>query len=278
MSAAPHVQSMSDFVARNDFLAQASRQLLDAQVSGRPIDLLSESLGWFTLDEAYNVGRSVFTSAGRNIAGYKLGYTKAAIRQQMQIFEPNYGRYSGDALLLAEDSHSLNLGILIHPRVEPEITIVLSSPLWGPDLTAGDAARAIGNAHMSLEIVDTRYKHYKFTPVDNIADNSSAARCILGNPIDVEQLARNADLTVILDCEGEEIDRDRLGAIWSECCANLAWLANKLAAMGTFLAGGTFVMMGALTRAHPMKRGAAYKATIPGIGSIASTFDWESRH
>ena len=65
--------------------------------------------------------------------------------------------------------------LLIHPRVEPEIVFVMSSRLEGPGVSAGDALAAVDTVLCGLEIIDSRYRSFRFTLPDVIADNASAA-------------------------------------------------------------------------------------------------------
>ena len=92
----------------------------------------------------------------------------------MGVDQPNYG-------VLAAPTRVVHGGVLamselIHPLVEPEIAFVMAADVPDPTGTAA----AVASVHAALEIVDTRYEAYKFKAADNIADNSSAARFVIG--------------------------------------------------------------------------------------------------
>ena len=71
--------------------------------------------------EAYAVQSEVTAmrlARGERVAGWKLGYTSAAMRTQMGVGEPNFGPLT-DAMLLPSGA-TLPAGAL-QPRVEPEV-------------------------------------------------------------------------------------------------------------------------------------------------------------
>jgi 2-keto-4-pentenoate hydratase len=260
-----------------EWLAGAAAELVAAEQGGYRIDLLSERLEGLSIDEAYCVARYAFDSKGEQVAGYKLGYTNAAIREQMNIFEPNFGRYGRSDVLSLAEGQPIALDGLVHPRIEPEITIILGRRLCGPDVQAKHVLEAIKTAHMSLEIVDTRYRGYAFTACDNIADNSSSARAVIGGEIDLQLLANSPSVSVSFYCDDEEIDSNVISNVLADMCSNVAWLANRLFTSSEVIEAGAFVMTGALTRAHPITAGKTYRAEIEGIGSIAGQFGRDER-
>lgn len=202
--------------------------------------------------------------------GYKLGYTSAAMRAQMGIAEPNFG------VLLAgsrwPQEQTLPLGELIHPLLEPEITFLMGSDLTGPDVGRNDAWQAIEAIICSLEIVDTRYESYSFTAVDNISDNSSAARFVIGEWVGREAARDLQDVSVGLEQDGRPIDAGKGSDAMGDPVMALAWLANKLSETGSQILAGQLVMTGGLTKAHPAKAGFRFAASFSGIGTVAAQF------
>jgi 2-oxo-3-hexenedioate decarboxylase len=70
------------------------------------------------------------------------------------------------------------LGELNHPRVEPEIVFVLGERLSGPGVTAAKAMSAVKSVYAGIEVIDSRYLDFEFTPPDVVADNASASRFV----------------------------------------------------------------------------------------------------
>ena len=92
---------------------------------------------------------------GDALAGWKLGYTTEAMRVQMGIAEPNFG-----PLLASMHAGRALLGT-IHPRVEPEIALILDRDP-GPHASAEDVLRCCRSAHLALELVDSVWAGYRF--------------------------------------------------------------------------------------------------------------------
>ena len=189
------------------------------------------------------------------VAGFKLGYTSAAMRRQMNVDRPNYGRLYANTRL--PNAGELDVERLIHPLIEPEIALLV-----GADMEV----EAIMPA---LEIVDTRYTDYAFTAVDNIADNSSAARFVLGAPRSLRAAGdlRSAPASLFADGSlvAEGIGRDALG----DPLLAFAWLINRLARDDVAIPAGTVVLTGGLTRAHSVQHTSHFRAGFGALGDVS---------
>src|SRR5690606_15391968 len=80
------------------------------------------------------------------------------------------------------------------PRVEPEFVFVLGDDLSSPDCTADHVLDATERVVGGIEVIDSRYEAFKFTLPDVIADNTSAARVLIG---DVGIAPRDVDLATV---------------------------------------------------------------------------------
>lgn len=67
----------------------------------------------------------------------------------------------------------------MHPRVEPEIAFILKQPLEG-HVTGPQALAAVEAIAPAIEIIDSRYKDFKFTLPEVIADNASSSGFVIG--------------------------------------------------------------------------------------------------
>jgi 2-keto-4-pentenoate hydratase len=188
-------------------------------------------------------------------AGFKLGYTSAAMRRQMNVDRPNYGRLYAHTRL--PNGGELDVDRLIHPLVEPEIALLI-----GADMEVEAVMPA-------LEIVDSRYTDYAFTAVDNIADNSSAARYVIGAPRSPRAAGELRNLPAALYADGAPVDegfgRDALG----DPLLAFAWLINRLARDDIEIPAGTIVLTGGLTRAHSVQHTANVRATFGPLGDVS---------
>jgi 2-keto-4-pentenoate hydratase len=183
-------------------------------------------------------------ASGARRIGWKLGYTSAAMREQMKVDKPNFGPLL-DTMIVAPGSPVP--ATLVQPRVEPEVAVRLGADLRPDALLA------------SLEVVDSVWKDYRFRLEDNTADGSSAAGVVLG-PL-LPDLAGQADpaalpdLPVELIRNGEPVATATAAAAMGNPLAALDWLAQELPRHGRSLSPGDVVITGGLTAAVPLEPG-----------------------
>jgi 2-oxo-3-hexenedioate decarboxylase len=227
---------------------------------------------WPELDErtAYAIQKRLVVGhvkdEATHISGLKLGLTSVAKQKQMNVGEPIYGLLIGSRMI--DEGEPLKIASLIHPKAEPEIAIVTSKALQGPGVTAAQAREAIGSASCAMEIIDSRYKNFRFTFTDVIADNTSAARHTISS---FRVPAKDLDLRtigVVFEKNGEVVSTAAGAAILGDPAEGLAWLANKVAEHGESIPAGTVVMTGALTDAISIAPGDIVRVTIAQLGSL----------
>lgn len=235
--------------------ARTDRTLLDAGEVGTEL----------SLDEAYAV-QDLLTGMrldeGRSRIGWKLGYTSEVMRRQMGVSSPNFGPLLDD--MVVPDVAS---GFL-HPRVEPEIGIVLGRDLSGTDLGVDDVAAAVAEVRACLEVVDSIWLGYRFTAAQNTADGSSAAGVVIGPSLDVDPARCDR-------IDGEFSEDETLLATASSSAAGghpllgVAWLAARLATRGRDLRAGELVITGGLAAATPLRPGRALTARFGGGTTVS---------
>jgi|SRR5690606_32549937 len=236
--------------------ARRGRRLLDAAAYLTDLDLATAYLVQDRLT-------AMRLAEGRRPAGYKLGYTSLAMREQMGIAAPNYGPLLDDMLL----PNGAATGRFTQPRVEPEIGLVLSGDLRGADLTVSQVAAAVGEVRACLEIVDSVWQDYRFSLEQNTADGSSAAGVVVGPAIDVDPLRSETVLVVVT-----EADRTLASAAGAACghpVAGVQWLCAQLAPLGRGLHAGDLVITGGLTAAFELRPGATITAHFNGDHTVS---------
>lgn len=215
--------------------AHRERRLLDA-VRQPPLQLR----------EAYAVQQALTalrTGRGARPVGWKLGYTSAAMREQMGVASPNYGPLL-DTMLITDGRIP---EALVHPRAEPEIAVVLGADLRPTQVLA------------ALEVVDSVWRDYQFTLELNTADGSSAAAVALGPPLPPDGLDA---VPVRLLRNGEEVGAATGAAAMGHPLRALDWLASALAADGQPLRPRDVVITGGLTAAVPVEPGDVVEAVF----------------
>jgi 2-oxo-3-hexenedioate decarboxylase len=243
---------------------------LDAAVRDRTaIPRLSIEHPQLSVDDGYLVQAELVrrrVATGERVIGAKLGLTARAKQVQMNVAEPVYGRLlsagvhpSGDPVVVSE---------LIHPRVEPEIVFVMAEELRGPGITGADVIAAACGVCCGLEVIDSRYADFSFTAADVIADNTSAARIVMG-PVLVP--ADEVDLALVgllLEVDGDLVATAAGAATMGHPADAVAMLANWLATQGEALEAGWTVFSGGLTAAVPLSAGSSVTATFGHLGSV----------
>lgn len=197
------------------------------------------------------------------VAGWKLGYTSQVMRDQMGIAEPNYGPLL--ASMVRGPGEPLPTG-LRHPRVEPEIALVVGTDLTEPTDTVR-LREAVTEVRPALEIVDSSWVGYRFTLAANTADLSSAAGVVLGPPF--PGTVDPAEVSVELRADGTAVAQGHSSAAMGGPFEALAWLVARVVGRGEMLAAGSVVMTGGLTAAHPLGPGTRIEAAFSS-GSTGS--------
>lgn len=226
-----------------------------------------DALGVPDLAEGYAVQRTLREAAGP-LAGWKLGVTSRAKQAQVGISSPIYGFLAGaDAL---DVGVALDASALIQPRCEPEIVFLIGRDLAGPHVTAADVLAATDGVAVGIEVLDSRYRDYRFTMPDVVADNTSAARFVVGTPVP----AAGIDLRlvgVVLEKNGELVATASGAASLGHPAAAVAWMVRTMAADGGGGGGvtaGQVVLSGGLTAAVPVAPGDVVVAAVDRIGTL----------
>lgn len=221
------------------------------------------------LETAYAVQDEVLrrkVAAGERVVGVKLGLTSRAKQQRMNVHAPLTG-WLTDAMVLPAGV-PVPQADLIHPRAEPELVFVLGSALEGPGVTAASALAAVDMVYGGLEIIDSRYRDFRFTLPDVVADNASSARFVIG-PVgrrpDELDLALEACL---LEVDGAIVDSATGAAVQGHPAEALALAANDLAQRGLRLEPGWIVLTGGMTDAVFTQPGGVVAAHFTNLGSV----------
>lgn len=224
------------------------------------------------LTAAYAVQRALTSlriSRGDSVVGWKLGYTTAAMREQMGIEAPNYGPLL-DSMRIRDGVLSAEL---LHPRVEPEIALVLAADP-GRGASAQQVLAACERAVLALEVVDSVWTGYRFDLEHNTADGSSAAGFVLGDEIPLGASTITVDLVVdaVEGTRRRTHGADDGHGTMADAARSVAWLADRLHDEGLALRAGDVVLTGGLTRAMPLEPGstARVRASAPGITASVS--------
>ncbi len=244
-------------------------QLIQAEQARTAISPFSDSHSDIDIDTAYAAQWAFVQSkldAGEQLTGAKLGLTSRAKQEAMGVAEPLYGWVTSG--MIADYGEPVDRASLIHPRAEPEIAFLLGRDVTAP-ATVTSVLAATEAVFGAVDILDSRYRDFRFTLPDVIADNASAGRIVLG-----PQARRPAELVdlrligCVLRTGGKMTATAAGAAAAGHPAAAVAWLANRLGSHGQSLRAGWLVLSGGLTAPVRLEAGTAVAAEFDGLGSI----------
>ena len=244
-------------------VAALAEELHRARQTGNPISPLTDRHQEFCEEDAYRVqaqGISLRLQDGEALVGAKLGFTSRAMRAAMGVDRPNFG-WLTDAMVIHGGAAPLEA--LIHPKVEPEIALVLGEELQAP-VGVADVLAAVRWMVPALEIVDSRYADFKFRSHDNIADNSSAAMVALGSPVPARRIDP-ARIGVVVSVNGRMRFTAAGAAAFDHPGAAAAWMIN---ASGKVLSKGAVIITGGLTPPVDLAPGTDVVAEFDRLGTV----------
>lgn len=251
-------------------LEELASRLLSAERSRTATSPLTEQYPDLSMQESYQVQRLRVEASSECPVGYKLGFTSDAMRRQMGISSPNYGVLTHE--MEAKDGR-INLSGLIHPRIEPEIALITGERIFGESVTAKEVRNSVRRACATIEVVDSRFVDYLFSLEDNTADNSSAARFVLGEPFALKDVPELNSIPVSVHQDEQEIATGVGSAAMGDPFEALAWLVRALGAEQKELAAGSIVLSGGLTQAYPVSGPSVFTADSAGLGRVKACFE-----
>lgn len=233
-----------------------AERLDTAALTGRAIDKITDDVPDMSWADAYAIQRRLRTreqARGARVVGVKAGLTSFAKMQQMGVSEPVMG-YLTDRGSLGADC-TVVVADLIHPRIEAEIAFRLRAPLKGPGCHIAAALAAIETVHVAAEIIDSRYRDFRFDLKSVIADNTSAARYATGSGVAMRPGMDLADLGIVMEKNGAVVATASGAAVLGHPAASLAMLADLAAVQGEEIAAGALVLTGGATEAVAVAAG-----------------------
>lgn len=253
----------------NGDILRAATALLEAESTRSDRAPLSDEWPGLDLETAYRIQDETLRrrlDRGEQIIGVKLGLTSRAKQIRMGISSPLVA-WLTDAMMLPM-GEPLPRDLLIHPRAEPEIVFVMSERLAGPGVTASQALGAVGGVYAGIEVIDSRYRDFRFTLPDVVADNASSGLFVMqtvGLGSDALELAEEE---CALEVDGEVVDRATGAAVQGHPAEALALAANVLAERGLAIESDWIVLTGGMTDAVNVPPRTQVAVHFTHLGSI----------
>jgi 2-keto-4-pentenoate hydratase len=217
------------------------------------------------LEDAYRIQEMVVgqrMAAGRRMAGWKMGLTSSPDSQ------PIVGTLLDD--MVVPSGVVLDPAGMVAPLVEAELVFVV-----GETIPAGsgidDIARGDHRVAAGLEVIDYRTVDSDGV-VDWVADNSTVAYAVMGEPRALAEVAPLTSIGVELFSGAESLATGAGSLVMGEPLRAIAWLADHLAGRGLVLEAGAVVLTGSLTGHHRVTPGLVYRASFDRLGEVTATF------
>jgi len=203
---------------------------------------------------------------GETALGVKLGLTSEAKQQRMGVYAPFVAWLTDDMVMNPGDPVPQDK--LIHPRVEPEIVFMMKDRLEGPGVTRESAMAAVGSIAGGAEVIDSRYRNFRFRAGDVIADNaSSGAYIVIDNTVTPDEIDLRAE-KVEVHVDGQLQYSGTGEDVQGHPGEALALAANDLARRGKAIEAGWVVLTGGITDAVFAPPGSTVEVKFSSLGEV----------
>jgi 2-oxo-3-hexenedioate decarboxylase len=254
-------------------ISQLALHLHDCELNAVETHKITDDHPDMDWDDAYAIQDQLFafkTARGLKRVGLKAGLTSFAKMRQMGVESPVFGFMTEDALVA--DHGTCPVKGLIHPKVEPEIAFVTGKELSGPGCTVAQVLDATAYVLPGMEVIDSRYLNFKFDLKSVIADNTSAARFVIGGkPTPVRGLDLRT-VGIVMEKNGKPVAFGAGAAVLGNPANAIAALANHLGRRGHTIPAGTLILSGGITEAVAVAAGDTMTLHVQGMGCTALSF------
>ena len=254
-------------------IAQLAEHLDNCQRNAQDTPKITDDHPDMDWDDAYAIQDAILArhlGRGARVIGLKAGLTSHAKMKQMGVETPVFGFLVDEYSVL--EGAEVKVSELIHPKVEPEIAFVLKHALRGPGCHIGAVLAATDFVMPGIEVIDSRYRDFKFDLKSVVADNTSASRFVVGGqPLRPNELDLRT-VGVVLEKNGEPVALGAGAAVLGHPAAAIAMLANHLGARGQEIPAGSLILSGGITEAVAVAAGDNVCLRVQGMGSVSLRF------
>ena len=247
-------------------VAKFARRLDTAAQKARATNQLSQDIK-YTLPEAYDIQAASIErrlDRGEKRNGMKMGFTSRAKMVQMGLNDMIWGRLTDK--MLVQDGETISLKDYVHPRVEPEIAFLMKRPLTYP-CSPAEALASVDGVAAAMEIIDSRYKNFRFSLEDVVADNASSSSFVVGPWCRPDSNLEN--LGMILEFNGRPVQIGSSAAILGHPVRSLVSAARLATESEERIEAGWIIMAGGATAAEALYPNINVRNTVEGLGALA---------
>lgn len=254
-------------------IAGLAEHLETCELQARDTQKITDEYPTMDWDDAYAIQAEILRrklARGSRLIGLKAGLTSHAKMKQMGVESPVFG-FLVDNFCVPEGGE-VKMAELIHPKVEPEIAFVLKRALKGPGCHIGSVLAATDFVLPGIEVIDSRYRDFKFDLKSVVADNTSAARFVVGGQALPPDRVDLRTMGVVMEKNGQVVSLGAGAAVLGHPAAAVAMLANHLGRRGQEIPAGTLILSGGVTEAVAVAAGDHVSLRLQGLGSVSLRF------
>ena len=254
-------------------IAGLAEHLETCELKARDTPKITDEHPGMDWDEAYAIQDEILRrklSRGARLVGLKAGLTSHAKMKQMGVDTPVFG-FLVDSFSVPEGAE-VKTSELIHPKVEPEIAFVLKRPLKGPGCHIGAVLAATDFVLPGIEVIDSRYRDFKFDLKSVVADNTSAARFVVGGRAMRPDRLDLRTVGVVMEKNGEVVSLGAGAAVLGHPAAAVAMLANHLGRREQEIPAGSVILSGGVTEAVSVGSGDHVCLRLQDLGNVSLRF------
>jgi 2-oxo-3-hexenedioate decarboxylase len=257
----------------NPTIDALAERLENCQLQVQDTHKITDDFPGMDWEDAYAVQAAILArklARGQRLVGLKAGLTSFAKMKQMDVSSPVFGFMTDD--FAVPYGGEVRMSELIHPKVEPEIAFVTKRVLSGPGCHIGMVLDATDFVLPGIEVIDSRYRDFKFDLKSVIADNTSAARFVVGgsparlNGLDLRTIG------IVMEKNGVPVAFGAGAAVLGHPATAIAMLANHLGARGETIPAGSLILSGGITEAVAVTAGDNVCLKVQGMGSAGLRF------
>ena len=206
------------------------------------------------------------------IKGYKIGCTNEIIQKELSIDHPILGVCFENKII--QNNSNLCLKNYIKPGIECEIYVVIkediTSEIFNDDINFDKFISYYG---VSLEIVENRFKEFKYTNAELIiADGSLGNSIIFGNKVKNNSFVNLNELNGRIIINNKEIYCNNASSILGNPENALKWFFNQMIELKKVIKKGSYVSLGSITPLIWIKEPTKVKVSIDNIGDCVINF------
>jgi 2-oxo-3-hexenedioate decarboxylase len=254
-------------------VAALAEHLENAELHATDVTKITDDHPEMDWEDAYAIQDEIRRrkeSRGNRVVGLKAGLTSFAKMKQMGVATPVFG-FVADYMSCI-DGGEIKASELIHPKVEAEICVVTHSTLKGPGCHMAEVMAAVDFVVPAIEVIDSRYRDFKFDLKSVIADNTSSSRFVVGGRMRHLADLDLSTLGVVLEKNGEIVTMAAGAAVLGNPLAAVVMLVNHLSERGREIPAGTLIMTGGVTEAIPVAAGDHVASRFHDLGTVSIRF------